>query len=133
MPSDLTATLLGSAGLAITLGGIVWGLANHIGKVRTDVTEAIAKLKDDMTKLEQSAEDQMLARAKEVENRFGENVAAIRQKIHEMEIWSRDNFINRQLFTEVTAGIKTDIKELRADAIQQWNSIDDKLETLLRK
>lgn len=133
MPPDWTTTLIGGATLAIAVGGIVWKLAIHIGAVRDDLAKAVERLKDDMIKLEKAAEDQILDRAHEIENRFGENITAIRQKVHEMEIWNRDNFINRAMFTEVTAGIKTDIKELRIDANQRWNSIEDKLETLLRK
>jgi hypothetical protein len=48
-------------------------------------------------------------------SRYGETAAAIRNKINEVEIWNRDNFVRRHDFSAVIDGINRSIENLRAE------------------
>lgn len=62
---------------------------------------------------------------------FGETASALRQKIHEVEIWVRDNFIRRDGFFKVrdeeTDAIKEVRDELKDDLRRLEQKIDDKI------
>jgi hypothetical protein len=60
---------------------------------------------------------------------FGESLAALRQKINDVELWSRDEFIRREDFYRIVDGINA--------SIGSWGEkIDarlDRLEDILRR
>ena len=67
-------------------------------------------------------------------SRFGETITAMRQKVSDMELWNRDNFVNKNTFTMVMQRLderwdrfedKLDKRDERID--KRLDSIDDKL------
>jgi hypothetical protein len=102
----------------LAIGGAVWA----VGRIRTDNAEKIAEIRAgidakilDMTERfsrEQSAQD----------HNFGEVGAAVRQKIadveaemHKIEIWSRDNYVQKGEFTALRQDIKTWAADIKQD------------------
>jgi hypothetical protein len=59
---------------------------------------------------------------------FGESLSALRQKINDVELWSRDEFIRREDFYRIVDGINGNITGL-GDKIDARN---DRLEEILR-
>lgn len=82
------------------------------------------KLKDAITKTERDLEDRIDSRTRE----FGETANAIRQKITEVEMFMRDNFIKRDSYyngyRDLTAIVKTMNESMDARLIRMENKID---------
>lgn len=99
------------------------------------------KLRNAMLELRQQLSDQLTLAVRDVYQeieqqglRFGEVAAALRSKIHEVEVWSRDNFIRREGFYAVRDDLRTeiravghDIKELDREARERLASIEQKV------
>jgi len=82
--------------LVLAVGG-VWKL--------TRVENAI---KDDIANHQKYTDGEFAKVRREV----GETVAAIRQKVHDVELWSRDNFILREAFHETVQQLTVAIKAM---------------------
>ena len=54
---------------------------------------------------------------------FGEAMSAIRQKISEMELWNRDNFVNQRTFEAIVS----DIRRLEDKIDRRFDAVDRKL------
>ena len=55
---------------------------------------------------------EVASRSDELRHEFGETGAAIREKMHEMEMWGRDNNLQKGSFKIVTDEIKESIKTI---------------------
>lgn len=101
--------------LAVIVIGGVWKLSQLEGSLRRAIEESRKELDDRF----------------DVQTReFGETSAALRQKIHNVEIWARDTFMRRDGFYKVkddlTAEIKTVRDELRTDLRRMEAKLDEK-------
>lgn len=56
-------------------------------------------------------------------NKFGEAMSAIRQKISDMELWNRDNFVNQRTFEAIVS----DIRRLEDKIDRRFDAVDRKL------
>ena len=65
----------------------------------------------------------------EVSN-FGETGSALRQKIIDVEIWSRDTFVRRDEFQNSIDQVNRNIDALRASTESAKKDLDDKLDKL---
>lgn len=63
-------------------------------------------------------------------SRFGETVNALRQKINDMELWNRDNFVNRRTFDGHMADTRESLKRLEDKLDARFDRIDQKLSTI---
>ena len=59
-----------------------------------------------------AAQDNLRAMGETVRHEFGETGAALRQRMHEMEMWGRDNNVGKNTFQIVMGEVKTSIFEL---------------------
>ncbi len=98
--------------LVIGVGG-VWKLS----RVETAIREDISK--------QQQYTD---AEFGKVRREFGETVAAIRQKLHEIELWSRDHFVLRPAFDaalgQVASAIHTMDEKIEARLMRMESKIE---------
>ena len=60
---------------------------------------------------------------------FGETGMAIREKLREMELWGRDNYLQKTSFYKATEKISDDIQRL-ADKIDQQTERDNRVDRL---
>lgn len=56
-------------------------------------------------------------------SQFGEAMSAIRQKISDMELWNRDNFVNQRTFEAIVS----DIRRLEDKIDRRFDAVDRKL------
>ena len=56
-------------------------------------------------------------------NKFGEAMSAIRQKISDMELWNRDNFVNQRTFEAIVS----DLRRLEDKIDRRFDAVDRKL------
>lgn len=68
----------------------------------------------------------------ELSHRNGEVMQAIRQKINDVEIWNRDNFVRRGDLTDATSALNKSIDVLRADVTSTMTRIESKIDKLGR-
>ena len=64
---------------------------------------------------------------------FGDTGAALRQKINEVELWSRDTFVRRDEFTQSITQVNRNIDALRLSTESAMKSFDAKLDSLDQK
>jgi hypothetical protein len=83
--------------VSIAIVGATWGVA----RIRIAVSEAIEQHRQDFD-----------ARLSSAERVTGEGMAAIRGKMHEIELWARDTFVRRDSFLAVTNEIKGGLADL---------------------
>jgi hypothetical protein len=56
-------------------------------------------------------------------NKFGEAMSAVRQKISDMELWNRDNFVNQRTFEAIVS----DLRRLEDKIDRRFDAVDRKL------
>lgn len=83
----------------VTVAAMTWQLS----RVELRLSE---KITDERQEIDEHLERQ----ARE----FGEVAAALRQKVHEIEVWARDTFVRREGFYQVRDDLKNDIKDMGA-------------------
>jgi hypothetical protein len=105
------------AGLALNVMvaviGATWGLA----KVRAAISEEI-----DGHRLRIDGELDNLGRS------FGETATALREKIREVELFTRDTFMRRDDFSTFRDQLFADLKEMRAELIGRLDRMEIKMD-----
>ena len=91
-----------------------------------------------LTRVEVALRDAIAASREETDSRIerhkrevGETISAIREKVREVELFSRDTFMRRDSFTQVQTAIDNSIRVL-GDDVKAWlqrleKKIDDKI------
>lgn len=81
----------------------------------------------DTARRERSAEIDLAGRA------YGEVANALRQKIHEVETWSRDNFVREQVFQNFLESVTKSNENLRADMNANYKQLNEKLDRMMER
>lgn len=98
-----------------TMGMLIagtWRLSSSVNELKI----AIALARDE---IEAKQDSQM--------REIGETISAVRQKIHEIEIWSRDTFIRRDSFFQVTTDTRQAIQTLGDRLEKRLERIENKV------
>lgn len=112
-----------SAGAAI-LVAVAGALVRWLVKwVQTSIKTAVDGSRQELSERISTERDTAI-------NRFGETVQAIRQKINDMELWNRDNFVNRRTFDGIMADTRESLKRLEDKLDARFDRIDQKLSTI---
>ncbi len=98
-------TALAVVGYAVKLTWKVRGIEREI---RDDMDAQIDNVQRDVAKLERAG----IERAEVVRHEMGETAAAIRQKVHDVETWNRDNFIRKENFELVVNRLEKSMEKL---------------------
>ena len=107
---------LGVVGLLLNL--LVWilGGAKFVSNLKEAVRDEIAGLRKE------------IAEQREMDLRmYGESLAALRQKISEVEIWGRDNFARRDSVENALAQIQARQQAMDEKMTDQFNRLHDKI------
>lgn len=124
--------------LCSTTGGSVWVLSNSIRKVRQEVSEVVDTVKHeingDLTLLRKDLGDHRLATDSDLSNirgEFGETVKAMREqvslvqmKVHEVEIWGRDHYVQVGAIDR----FESQVKELGTDLKAAMGRLESRLD-----
>jgi hypothetical protein len=101
--AEVTAISALILNVVVAIVGLTWGL----GKIRDTVRDEIEEHRE--------AFDSEIA---SLRREFGETVQAIRQKVSDVEIWGRDNYVKKDSFGMVTDRISREVKDF-ADRIDK--------------
>lgn len=85
-----------------------WHVRGMDTSIRADMGAQIDNVQQDVAKLERAGND----RAETLRREFGETGSALRAKIHEVETWSRDNFVRNEQFDKLGDKIEAKIDRL---------------------
>jgi hypothetical protein len=108
-------TLVLSFCMALVTG--VWVLGRNNTKLVIMVTKTVAEQRKEVD-----------IRLEEIQKRFGENILAIRQKMNDMEIWGRDNFVAKQTFQLVIGEIKTLFTRIEDKLDRRMDRLEGKID-----
>lgn len=94
-------TIITIASFILTAGGMLVTVTWRLSVVVIELKEAIAKSRDEIEE-----------RQEIIVRQFGETAQAIRQKIHEVETWARDEFVKREDFYKIHTDLIGDLKRM---------------------
>lgn len=106
--------------LLTAIAGVIsgtWALA----KTDRELTEKIDKAKLDIERRLDEETDSTV-------QRFGETVTAIRTKMTDMELWNRDNFVDKSTFGTFQANLADFFKRFEDKIDRRFDKIDAKLD-----
>lgn len=112
--------------LMVLVGAGVMGFQKH----NKAMQDAIAQ-----TRIESAAEISRLRNEIHEENRvllsqFGDSIASIRQKVQDVEIWSRDTFVREKDFRPIVTSLQRSIEALGEKFDMKLDKIEVKIDRL---
>lgn len=87
---------------------ITWQLSRVEKEIGEDMDAQIDNVQRDIIKLGNAC----IERSDSIRHEFGETAAAIRQKLHDVETWNRDNFVRKESFELVIGRIEKSLEKL---------------------
>lgn len=118
-PSEWIALAGLTCTIVVAIIGAVWMLTNRLSAVEGELRDVLTSHRNELD-----------AELDSARRECGEGLQAIRQKIHEFEIWSRDTYVRRDSFYKVADTFQSDMKAMGSDLKSQLEKIDGKLERL---
>jgi hypothetical protein len=107
-------------------GGVVWKLSRIEKAMRDDMDAQVDNLQRDIARLERDAS----ARGDIYRHEFGETAGAIRQKIHDVEVFSRDHFISKDTFSATVGRIEKMFESFGDRLERRFDKIDERFDKL---
>lgn len=129
MTSDIITLVTGLLVQALLLGaGGVWKLT----RVEVSIRGALAKNRQETdTKINTEVgrlREEWRQEHDQFMQQWGEGLTAVRQKMTDMEIWNRDNFVRHRDFTSIVQGLTAAIDGISKKMDAFMERIDGKLE-----
>lgn len=112
-------------GTYLTIAGFVLNLIVIVG---TGVWR-LSQLENSLRKSIEESRKEIDGRIDEQAREFGETVQALRQKIHEFELWARDTFMRRDGFYKVKDEVTAALKEVRDELKTDLRRLEEKIDT----
>lgn len=109
---------------AVAFGSGIWAIARS--HHATD--EKIAAKDEAMTQDLSDMERRLRGEIDDAIKYSGESVSAIRQKMTDMELWNRDNFVDKETFRSVTTDLKRWWERFEDRMSMRLDTIDKKLD-----
>lgn len=101
---------------------LTWTVRSIEKEVREDMDAQIDNMKRDVKAVERGSID----RAETLRHETGEMGAALRTKIHDVEMWTRDTFVRKDSFDMVIGRLEKSIDKL-------GDKIEEKLDRLVER
>lgn len=93
-------------------GGTALAVVGYAIKLTWQASRVEKSMRDDfqrgISRLEQEARD----RGETYRSEFGETCAAIRQKIHDVEVFSRDHFVSKDSFDAIISRFERNLEKM---------------------
>ena len=136
MTSYQWATIaLGALGFLITWTGMWFGAGRFVEQMRAEFKKHVGdereKLVSEIKKIEKDFHESQ----RDQDHNFGEVGAAMRQyianvenKVREVEIWGRDNYVQKSEFEKATDRLADTIKSMGADIKADIRELNAKIE-----
>lgn len=112
------STYLTIAGFALNLGVIVVGGIWKLSQLEGSLRKAIEDSRKEI-------DDRIDVQARE----FGETVAALRQKIHEIELHAANNFVRRDGFYKVKEELSAELRSFHDEVKDDLRRLEEKVDS----
>jgi hypothetical protein len=109
--------ILAIAAFGLNLAILVIGGTWRLSRLDVSLREAITKARDEVEDRQDS-----------ITREYGEAVAAIREKVTQVELWGRDNYVRRDGFYKVRDEIAADVKSLRIEIVNRLERMETKMD-----
>ena len=110
--SEIIGALIGAIGIVLTIIGMAVKSTRAISKVETevraDMDAQIDNLQRDISKFHRAG----MEKSDTIIREFGETASAIRQKLHDVEVFSRDHFVSKDSFESVVGRIERSFEKM---------------------
>lgn len=113
------ATVIAVVGYAVKL---TWKFRDLEKEMREDSDDKIKSIKADYDK----AVREHMNDLDTMRHEFGETVAAVRTKIHDVEMWNRDTFVRKDSFEMVIGRLEKSIEKL-------GDKIEDRIDKMVER
>jgi hypothetical protein len=100
--------------IGIAIAGATWGIAKIRETVRTEIAAHKEKIDQEIDAVGRS---------------FGETTAAIRQKVHEVELYAANNYVRREGFYKVQETLTADIKAMGDELKKRLERMELKIDS----
>lgn len=107
-------------------GAVVWRLT----RVETSIREKISSETESLNARLSAIERDQLEEIGVVRHETGEGLAAVRTKIHEIETWSRDQFVRKDSFELVVGRLEKGIDALGDKIERHLDKMTERIEKL---
>ena len=124
----MTDTYLTVGGVIALLGIIAyavkltWKVRDIENDLRESLDAQVENLMRDVIRIERDSQ----GRAETLRHETGEVGAALRTKVHEVEVWTRDTFVRKDSFEMVIGRLEKSIEKL-------GDKIEDKMERIVER
>lgn len=128
--NELIGAIVGLGGLFVTVIGFTIrttrAISEENSELRSDMDAQVENLQRDVSRLEREA----MARGDTYRQEFGETAAALRTKIHEIEVFSRDHFISKDTFVQTIGRIEKMFESFGDRLEKRFDKIDERFDKL---
>lgn len=111
--------------IVLAIGG-TWALSRQAQTIQESISTSRRETDSEFQKLR----DEIHLEHDDFLRRFGDSLAAIRQKVSEVELWARDEFVRRDDFYRILDGINKSITALGEKIDARVDRLESKLEQL---
>jgi hypothetical protein len=124
--SEIIGALIAGGGLFLSVITVAVKSTRALSKaeteIRADMDAQVDNLQRDVSRLEREA----MVRGDTYRQEFGETASAIRQKLHDVEVFTRDHFVSKDSFELVVGRLEKSIEKL-------GDKIEDKLDRMFQR
>lgn len=114
----------------VSIVGATWALSRSGNKLYEKVNLKLEADKDELATRLNEIDAKFSVDIKSAERNFGETVSAIRQKVSDVELWGRDNYVTKNTFNMVISEIKDSWLRLEEKIDRRFDKLDNKIDTL---
>lgn len=126
---------LGALGFLITWTGMWFGAGRFVEQMRAEFKKHVGDERDKIVSEIKKIEKDFHESQRDQDHNFGEVGAAMRQyianvenKVREVEIWGRDNYVQKSEFEKATDRLADTIKSMGADIKADIRQLNEKIE-----
>jgi hypothetical protein len=128
--NEIIGAIVSVTGIMLSVVGMAVKTTRAISKseteLRSDMDAQVDNLQRDIARLERDA----IARGDTYRQEFGETAAALRTKIHEVEVFSRDHFISKDTFSATVGRIEKMFENFGDRLERRFDKIDERFDKL---
>lgn len=137
MDASTVAAIVAVAALLLNIylsvRGGAWGMSDRLSKMEGRIMGAVSQHKTSLDESLGEVRKECDDKVEIAERRFGETVAAMQNKIHEFETWTRDTFVRRGSFAEAVGRLESTIGERDQRFEKRFDRFEEKLDEIVAR
>jgi len=128
------SVVISAIGLAIvtlsSVGGLVWKLSRIELALRSEFAKAVADFKDDHVRELATVKTDHGREISNLKAAHSGQIAALSDKIYQVEIWARDEFVRKGSFEQVIARVERGFSDIKSEIAGRLDKMSERIEHL---